>query len=55
MKKILVYTLEYRLASGDIMRFNNKIYNKKPSKAWVGNNPDWKLVTYELKELNREK
>lgn len=51
MKNRIVYALVSDV-TGDI--FKNKFYIKRPSKSWVGNNPDWKIVTFELKKLNEE-
>ncbi len=51
MKNRIVYAL-VDITDGQI--FKNKFYIKRPSKSWVRNDPDWKIVTFELKKLNEE-
>ena len=51
MKNRLVYAL---VDSTDGQIFKNKFYMKRPSKHWVCNSPDWKIVTFELKKINEE-
>lgn len=44
----------YALVHNDGTIFKNKFYMKRPSKSWVYDPRDWKIVTFELKKLNEE-
>ena len=50
MKNRVVYTLVH--INGDI--FKHKFYKNRPSKSWIGNSPDYKIVNFELKKLKEE-